>query len=88
MLNISGLKSELKVEEDSLACLKKETLRKTTRRRLALRMGVSIRRALRLQILESPVNKAYKQAGFFFFSHITNLEVGGIVSETKLIQRL
>lgn len=67
MLNISGLKSELKVEEDSLACLKKETLRKTTRRRLALRMGVSIRRALRLQILESPVNKAYKQAGFFFF---------------------
>lgn len=70
MLNISGLKSELKVEKDSLACLRKEILRKITRRRLALRVGVSVRRALWLQILESPVNKAYKQAGiFFFFSH-------------------
>lgn len=31
-----------------------------------MRAGISIRRALWLQILESPVNKAYKQQGFFF----------------------
>lgn len=63
LLNISRLKNEWK---DSLACLRKETQRKITRGRLALRAGISIRRALWLQILESPVNKAYKQAGIFF----------------------